>query len=68
MAVLIAVEIVFGSMTYAKLDDFHEKVHLWIFWAIQRHYGHDVSNTTIVDLIQQNVNKTLSVTFQLSNI
>jgi hypothetical protein len=51
----VVVEVTFGVMAYYELAEFHEKVHLGIFWAIQRHYGNDIANTTVIDLIQQGV-------------
>lgn len=42
-----------GVLAYARFGNFQERVHFGIFWAVQRHYGHDVSNTTIIDWIQQ---------------
>lgn len=52
---VIAVQITFGVVVYSQLDGFHEKVHLGIFWGIQRYYGNDISNTTVIDVIQQSV-------------
>lgn len=52
---LVAVQVTFGRVAYNELAPFHEKVHLGIFWAIQRHYGNDIANTTVIDLIQQGV-------------
>ena len=51
----MGVEVTFGVVAYNELAEFHEKVHLGIFWAIQRHYGNDIANTTVIDLIQQGV-------------
>jgi hypothetical protein len=51
----VVVEVTFGVVAYNELAEFHEKVHLGIFWAIQRHYGNDIANTTVIDLIQQGV-------------
>ena len=42
-----------GVLAYMRFGEFQERVHFGIFWAVQRHYGHDVSNTTIIDWIQQ---------------
>ena len=51
----MGVEVTFGVVAYNELAEFHEKVYLGIFWAIQRHYGNDIANTTVIDLIQQGV-------------
>nr|CAH0110474.1 unnamed protein product [Daphnia galeata] len=53
LTIFVVVEVTFGVMAYYELAEFHEKVHLGIFWAIQRHYGNDIANTTVIDLIQQ---------------
>ncbi|XP_057375028.1 tetraspanin-7-like isoform X2 [Daphnia carinata] len=53
LVLLVAVQLTIARVAYDELAPFHEKVHLGIFWAIQRHYGNDVANTTVIDLIQQ---------------
>ncbi|XP_046451757.1 leukocyte surface antigen CD53-like [Daphnia pulex] len=53
LIIFVVVEVTFGVVAYNELAEFHEKVHLGIFWAIQRHYGNDIANTTVIDLIQQ---------------
>lgn len=55
LAMFTILQVFFGVAAYENVSNFQERVHFSLFWAIQRHYGHDVSNTTILDLIQDGV-------------
>jgi len=61
-------QILFGVAAYTHVSHFQERVHFSLFWAVQRHYGNDISNTTVVDLIQQGVIITIITKIQINNI
>lgn len=53
LIVFIVAEITGGILVYSSLPAFQERVHFNIVWGVQRHYGNDLANTTILDLIQE---------------
>lgn len=55
LVIFVVAEITAGVVAYANLADFQERVHFNFLWTVQRHYGQDVVNTTILDLVQETV-------------
>lgn len=61
VVLFIVAEIGIGFYGYAKTADFYEKVHFNIFWAVERYYGNDVINTTLLDFLQQGVSTSIKL-------
>lgn len=57
----MAAEIAGGVMAYNYRPELHKTVEFNLLWAVERFYGTDVANTTILNRIQEGVSPIDSV-------